>query len=160
EEVKSLASRSATAAKETESIIAQSIEQIKEGTIVANDTNKAFELIVDKIKKTSDIIGEIAVSIKEQSEGMNQVASSMGVIDQVAQQNAAVSEQAAAAAEELNAQAMSMVEIIKDVANMVGYNMDNISFDNKPNKIVHEVKKIDRVTKKSSIPQKKMQKKR
>ncbi|WP_022851643.1 methyl-accepting chemotaxis protein [Limisalsivibrio acetivorans] len=120
DEVKNLAQRSATAARETADIIEQAIEQIKEGNQIAQDTNEAFQDILDKTKKTSDLISEIAVSIREQTEGMNQISVAMGSIDQITQQNAAGSEEAAAAAEELNAQAVSMISSVEEIAKMVG----------------------------------------
>ncbi len=120
DEVKNLASRSAQAAKETEGIIQASIEQVKSGNLIAQETNAAFAEILDKVKKTSDLISEIAISAKEQSEGMSQISQAMSTIDEVTQRNAASSEEAAAAAEELNAQANAMLESVADVGRMVG----------------------------------------
>jgi methyl-accepting chemotaxis protein len=124
DEVKGLAQRSANAATETSEIIEESIAQIKNGLDVASKTNEAFGDILEKIKKTSNLIGEISISTKEQSEGMNQIATAMGSIDQVTQQNAATSEEAAAAAEQLNAQAVSMQEMVAEIAAMVGYEVE------------------------------------
>lgn len=124
DEVKGLAQRSANAATETSEIIEESIKQIKNGLNVAGQTNEAFGDILEKIKKTSSLIGEISISTKEQSEGMNQIATAMGSIDSVTQQNAATSEEAAAAAEELNAQALSMQDMVAEIAGMVGFEMD------------------------------------
>jgi methyl-accepting chemotaxis protein len=121
DEVKGLAQRSANAATETSDIIEQSIKQIKNGLDVAKKTNEAFGNIDDKIKKTSNLISEISISTKEQSEGMSQIAQAMGNIDQVTQQNAATSEEAAAAAEELNAQAVSMQDMVAEIGDMVGF---------------------------------------
>ncbi|MFA6193109.1 MAG: methyl-accepting chemotaxis protein [Sulfurimonas sp.] len=120
DEVKGLAQRSANAATETSEIIEQSIKQIKNGLDVAKKTNEAFGNIDDKIKKTSNLISEISISTKEQSEGMSQIAQAMGNIDQVTQQNAATSEEAAAASEELNAQAVAMQDMVAVIAAMVG----------------------------------------
>ena len=83
-------------------------------------TSQSFQDILERINKTSNLIGEISISAKEQSEGMNQIATAMGEIDQVTQQNAATSEEAAASAEELNAQAVSMKETVNIIAKMVG----------------------------------------
>lgn len=124
DEVKNLASRSAQAAKETETIIQSSIEQVKSGNSIAKETDEAFSDILDKIKKTSDLISEIAISAKEQSDGMNQIAQAMGSIDEITQQNAASSEEAAAAAEELNAQANAMLESVAEIGNMVGVHVE------------------------------------
>ena len=120
DEVKSLAQRSSDASTETAVIIEESIAQTKKGSEISLLTSEAFQNILGKINKTSNLIAEISISSKEQSEGMNQIAIAMGEIDQVTQQNAATSEEAAAAAEELNAQAVSMKETVGIIANMVG----------------------------------------
>jgi len=126
EEVKNLAGRSAMAAKETAEIIESSIEQVKGGNEIATQTNEAFGDILERIKKTSDLIGEISVSAKEQSEGMTQIASAMSQVDQVTQQNASSSEEAAAAAEELNAQANAMLDTVGEIASMVGVDLGSM----------------------------------
>ncbi len=124
DEVKNLAQRSANAAKETAGIIEEAIEEIKNGNQIAKETSESFAEILEKAKKTSDLIGEITVSIKEQAEGMTQIATAMGQVDQVTQQNAANSEEAAAAAEELNAQAVAMMQSVDSIAKIVGFNID------------------------------------
>ena len=123
EEVKNLAERSAGAAKEITGIIEASIDQVKAGTEVANKTKESFTEILNGIKKTSDLIGEIAISAKEQAEGMNQIAIAMGSVDQITQQNASASEETAAAAEELNAQALSMLDNVSELALLAGFDM-------------------------------------
>jgi len=123
EEVKNLAERSAGAAKEITGIIEASIDQVKAGTEVANKTKESFTEILNGIKKTSDLIGEIAISAKEQAEGMNQIATAMGSVDQITQQNASASEETAAAAEELNAQALSMLDNVSELALLAGFDM-------------------------------------
>lgn len=123
EEVKNLAERSAGAAKEITGIIEASIDQVKMGTEVANRTKASFAEILLGVKKTSDLIGEIAISAKEQAEGMNQIATAMGSVDQITQQNASASEETAAAAEELNAQALSMLESVAEIAALAGFDM-------------------------------------
>lgn len=130
EEVKNLAERSANAAKEITSIIEASIDQVKAGTEVANRTKASFAEILTGVKKTSDLIGEIAISAKEQAEGMNQIATAMGSVDQITQQNASASEETAAAAEELNAQALSMLESVAEIAALAGYDMGKESTKN------------------------------
>ena len=120
DEVKSLAQRSSDASTETAAIIEESIKQTQKGSDIAKLTSQSFQDILERINKTSNLIGEISISAKEQSEGMNQIATAMGEIDQVTQQNAATSEEAAASAEELNAQAVSMKETVNTIAAMVG----------------------------------------
>ena len=120
DEVRNLAQRAASAAKETSVIIEEVVGQIKEGNEIALATHTSFQEIVEQSKKVSDLIGEISIAGKEQSEGMAQINQAMGQVDQVTQQVAANSEEAAAAAEELNAQATSMMETVRVLANMVG----------------------------------------
>ena len=134
DEVKALAQRSTDAAKETADIIEESINQAKRGSEISEQTSVAFNDILEKIKKTSNLIGEISISSKEQSEGMGQIASAMGEIDQITQQNAATSEEAAAASEELNAQAVSMKETVGIIATMVGYIDESSQSQSKPTK--------------------------
>lgn len=134
EEVKNLAERSAGAAKEITGIIEASIDQVKAGTEVANRTKESFTEILLGVKKTSDLIGEIAISAKEQAEGMNQIATAMGSVDQITQQNASASEETAAAAEELNAQALSMLESVAEIAALAGYDMGKESAKNATSK--------------------------
>ncbi len=136
EEVKNLAERSAGAAKEITGIIEASIDQVKAGTEVANKTKESFTEILNGIKKTSDLIGEIAISAKEQAEGMNQIATAMGSVDQITQQNASASEETAAAAEELNAQALSMLDNVSELALLAGFDMG------KENRAPKSVKRI------------------
>ena len=120
DEVRNLAQRAARAAKETSDIIEEVVEQIKEGNEIAHATHTSFQEIVEQSKKVSDLIGEISIAGKEQSEGMAQINQAMGQVDQVTQQVAANSEEAAAAAEELNAQATSLMETVRILAKMVG----------------------------------------
>jgi methyl-accepting chemotaxis protein len=124
DEVRNLAQRAAGAAKETSDIIEEVVEQIKEGNEIALATHTSFQEIVEQSKKVSNLIGEISIAGKEQSEGMSQINQAMGQVDEVTQQVAANSEEAAAAAEELNAQATSMTETVQILARMVGMNTD------------------------------------
>ncbi len=124
DEVRNLAQRAASAAKETSVIIEEVVSQIKEGNQIALATHTSFQEIVEQSKKVSNLIGEIAIAGKEQSEGMTQINQAMGQVDQVTQQVAANSEEAAAAAEELNAQATSMMETVRVLAQMVGMTTD------------------------------------
>lgn len=120
DEVKSLARRSAAAAKETTDLIESSTQTLKEGVQIAEKTDKAFGNIRDNIEKTSEMISNIAVSVQEQSEGMNQISESILQVEKVTQHTATISEQSAAAAEELNAQAISMHETVSNFAKMIG----------------------------------------
>lgn len=140
DEVRNLAQRAAGAAKETSDIIEEVVGQIKEGNEIAHATHTSFSEIVEQTKKVSDLIGEISIAGKEQSEGMSQINQAMGQVDQVTQQVAANSEEAAAAAEELSAQATTMIESIDVLAKMVGMSASapisaQRSFNTKPTRM-------------------------
>ena len=121
DEVRNLAGKSANAAKETATIIDNSLAQVDKGNQIASQTNKAFEEILNKVNKSSSLISEISDASKEQTEGMGQINKAMGQIDQVTQSVASTSEESAAAAEELNAQAISMENTVKTVGKLVGF---------------------------------------
>lgn len=140
DEVRNLAQRAAAAAKETSVIIEEVVGQIKEGNEIALATNTSFHEIVEQSKKVSNLIGEISIAGKEQSEGMTQINQAMGQVDQVTQQVAASSEEAAAAAEELSAQATSMLETIGILAKIVGMESETHAISApKKNQIQHLV---------------------
>jgi len=105
EEVRNLAQRSAKAAKETSEMIENSIKKTTAGTKIADSTSKALEEIVRRVTKVTDLVGEIASSSKEQTQGIMQVNQGLGQVDQVTQQNTATAEESAAASEELSSQA-------------------------------------------------------
>ena len=121
EEVRNLAGKSANAAKETATIIDNSLSQVENGNKIAAQTNKAFEEILEKVDKSSSLVSEISSASKEQTNGMNQINKAMGQIDKVTQTVASTSEESAAAAEELNAQAISMGNTVESIGLLVGY---------------------------------------
>jgi|GEM_PF-3127145 len=121
EEVRNLAGKSANAAKETATIIDNSLSQVENGNKIAAQTNKAFEEILDKVDKSSSLVSEISSASKDQTNGMNQINKAMGQIDKVTQTVASTSEESAAAAEELNAQAISMGNTVESIGLLVGY---------------------------------------
>ncbi len=104
-EVRSLAARSANAAKETTEMIENSIRSVQDGTEIANGTAEALTEIVEVVGKVSDLVSEIEAASKEQSESIGQINQGLTQIEQVTQQNTANAEQSAAAAEELSGQA-------------------------------------------------------
>ena len=126
EEVRNLAQRSAEAAKDTANIIEQSIAQVNKGNEITTSTNKAFEDILEKVKKTGDITGEIAMASTEQAQGVNQITEAMEQVDAVTQTMASNSEESAAASEEMNAQAVNMKQSIGEVANIFGIKVDQV----------------------------------
>ena len=112
-EVRSLAQRSANAAKEIKSLINDSVEKVETGTRLVGDAGQAMEGIVAQVKRVADLIGEISTATVEQTSGIGQVSDAVGQLDQVTQQNAALVEQSAAAAESLKHQAGRLVEAVQ-----------------------------------------------
>jgi methyl-accepting chemotaxis protein len=111
-EVRSLAGRSAAAAKEIKGLIGASVEKVEGGAKLVADAGATMNEIVNSVKRVSDIIGEITAASAEQSEGIGQVNSSVSQLDQMTQQNAALVEESAAAAESLKAQAASLAQVV------------------------------------------------
>ncbi|RTL44000.1 MAG: methyl-accepting chemotaxis protein [Burkholderiales bacterium] len=111
-EVRSLAGRSAEAAKEIKSLIGNSVERVENGTRLVQTAGTTMGEIVSSVQRVQDIIGEIASAATEQSEGINTVNTSVVQLDQMTQQNAALVEESAAAAESLKEQAQRLVEAV------------------------------------------------
>ena len=111
-EVRSLAQRSAEAAKEIKSLIGQSVEQVDRGAQLVEQAGSTMEEIVTAIRRVSDIVGEISSASREQSNGVDQVAQAIQQMDQTTQQNAALVEESAAAAESLKTQSQGLVESV------------------------------------------------
>jgi methyl-accepting chemotaxis protein len=108
-EVRSLAQRSAEAAKEIKTLIHNSVEQVEQGSSLVDQAGKTMEEIVGAIRRVSDIVGEISSASVEQSSGVTQVGQAVSQMDQVTQQNAALVEESAAAAESLKQQAQQLL---------------------------------------------------
>ena len=111
-EVRNLAQRSAGAAKEIKELISDSVGKVQEGTKLVEDAGKTMEEIVSSVQRVTDIMGEISAASSEQSAGINQVNNAITSMDEVTQQNAALVEQAAAAAESLVEQAVSLMDTV------------------------------------------------
>jgi methyl-accepting chemotaxis protein len=111
-EVRTLAQRSAEAAKEIKSLIGHSVAQVEQGTALVDEAGRTMDEIVNSIRRVSDIVGEISSASVEQSNGVQQVGDAVGQMDQVTQQNAALVEESAAAAESLKTQARQLVEAV------------------------------------------------
>lgn len=111
-EVRNLAQRSASAAKEIKELISDSVSKTTEGTAQVENAGKTMEEIVTSVKRVSDIIAEIAAASNEQSTGIDQVNQAVTSMDEVTQQNAALVEEAAAAAESLVEQANQLNEAV------------------------------------------------
>ncbi len=112
EEVRNLAARSATAAKETAELIENSIKTVERGTDLTMKTGDALEEIKNSSVKVADIIGEITTSSNEQAQGISQINEGLTQIDKVTQTNTASAEQSASAAEELSGQAGMLRELV------------------------------------------------
>ncbi|HET8872015.1 MAG TPA: methyl-accepting chemotaxis protein [Aquabacterium sp.] len=107
-EVRSLAQRSATAAKEIKHLILASSEKVESGTRLVHDAGAAMQEILSSVQRVSDIISEITTASSEQSHGIGQVNQAVNSLDQMTQQNAALVEQSAAAAASLKEQASKL----------------------------------------------------
>ncbi|TXH86503.1 MAG: HAMP domain-containing protein [Rhodoferax sp.] len=108
-EVRSLAGRSAEAAKEIKGLIQASVDTVERGSHLVDQAGTTMAEVVDSIRKVTDIMGNISAASAEQSQGVSQVGQAVGQMDQVTQQNAALVEQMAAAASSLNDQARDLV---------------------------------------------------
>jgi methyl-accepting chemotaxis protein len=111
-EVRSLAQRSADAAKEIKSLIGRSVEQVEMGTVLVDQAGKTMGEIVGSIKRVSDVVSEISSASVEQSSGIQQVGDAVNQMDRATQQNAALVEESAAAAESLKGQAQHLVQSV------------------------------------------------
>ena len=111
-EVRNLAQRSAAAAKEIKDLIGDSVEKVATGSRLVDQAGRTMEEVVGSVKRVSDIIGEIAAASDEQSAGIEQVNQAITQMDQVTQQNAALVEQAAAAAEAMQDQAAGLAGLV------------------------------------------------
>jgi methyl-accepting chemotaxis protein len=111
-EVRSLAQRSAAAAKEIKGLITDSVDKVDNGTRLVGEAGKTMDEIVSSVKRVTDIMAEIAAASQEQSSGIAQVNQAVMQMDEVTQQNAALVEEAAAAAESLQEQAQSLTQAV------------------------------------------------
>lgn len=119
EEVRNLAQRSATAAKDTASRIGDAVKKAQVGGEIAGRAEKMLMSIVESVKKVNDIVSGIATASNKQAQGVEQVNGSITQMDKVTQHNAAVAEEIAAASEQLNAQAESLNDVVKDLFGLI-----------------------------------------
>ncbi len=140
EEVRNLAQRSASAAKDTEVLITSCVDKAGKGAELTNrskealsniiddvkkstdNTNTSFEEIVDNVKKMTALTKEISTASVEQSEGVTSVNDSIQQMDQITQQNAATAEESASASEEMTAQAQTLLDLVVDLESQIGSN--------------------------------------
>ena len=111
-EVRSLAQRSADAAREIKSLISASVERVEHGTVLVDRAGMTMTEIVASIARVTDIMGEISAASTEQSTGVGQISEAIAQMDQATQQNAALVEESAAAAESLRDQARQLVQVV------------------------------------------------
>ena len=111
-EVRSLAQRSAAAAKEIKSLIGDSVDKVEVGSKLVAQAGATMDEVVASVKRVTDIMGEISAASHEQSAGIEQVNQAIAQMDQVTQQNAALVEEAAAAAESMQDQAAELANVV------------------------------------------------
>src|SRR5262249_6009257 len=111
-EVRSLAGRSATAAKEIKELIQDSVRKVEDGSTLVTESGHTLEQIVVSVKKVSDIVAEIAAASREQSSGIEQVNRAVMQMDELTQQNGALVEQATSASQTLADQARNLSQMM------------------------------------------------
>jgi methyl-accepting chemotaxis protein len=111
-EVRSLAQRSAAAAKEIKTLIDDSVGKVDAGSRLVDEAGTTMKNVVDSVKRVSDIMAEITAASQEQSDGIEQVNQAIGQMDNVTQQNAALVEEAAASTEAMQEQARALSELV------------------------------------------------
>jgi methyl-accepting chemotaxis protein len=113
-EVRSLAQRSAAAAKEIKDLISDSVSKVDSGTALVGQAGKTMEDVVASIRRVTDIVAEISAASNEQSAGIEQVNQAIAQMDQVTQQNAALVEEAAAASESMQDQSQQLSRAVRE----------------------------------------------
>ncbi len=113
-EVRNLALRSATSAREIKDLIQDSVEKVDAGSALVKESGERRAEIVNAVKKVGDIVAEIAAASKEQASGIDQVNQTVTSMDELTQQNAALAEETSAASVSMNQQAQEM-------SNQVGF---------------------------------------
>ncbi|MDQ2821076.1 MAG: methyl-accepting chemotaxis protein [Pseudomonadota bacterium] len=111
-EVRTLAQRSAAAAREIKELIGASVEQVENGTKLVDQAGATMEDVVTSIRRVTDIMGEITTASQEQSGGIEQVNQAIGQMDEATQQNAALVEESAAAAASMQEQAVKLAAVV------------------------------------------------
>ena len=111
-EVRTLAQRSAEAAREIKTLIGTSVEKVEAGSRLVADAGTTMVDVVGQVKRVADLIGEISSATSEQTSGIGQVSTAVSQLDQVTQQNAALVEESAAAADSLQQQAKRLAEVV------------------------------------------------
>ncbi|QLY23807.1 methyl-accepting chemotaxis protein [Bdellovibrio sp. KM01] len=141
EAVRSLAQRSAVAAKDINGLIKNSVDQVEGGSKIADKAGEVLKNIVTSIKKVSDLNNEISAASSEQTTGIQQISKAMNQLDQSSQANAASSEEIAATSEEMAAQSKQMYSVVVTLSNVVmgGHGEEAV---NEGQPVVAEKKKV------------------
>jgi methyl-accepting chemotaxis protein len=111
-EVRSLAQRSAEAAKEIKTLIGASVERVEAGSALVGEAGSTMGDIVTQVRRVSDLLGEISAASVEQTRGIDQIGGAVAQLDRVTQQNAALVEQSAAAADSLRTRAQQLAQSV------------------------------------------------
>ncbi len=130
-EVRSLAQRSSAAAKEIKALIDNSVERVHAGSALVDEAGRTMTEIIGAVQRVTDIMGEIAAASQEQSSGIDQVARAVTQMDEVTQQNAALVEEAAAAAQSLEDQAGRLRAVVA-VFNLDDHGASAMTFASAP----------------------------
>ncbi|MDH4246527.1 MAG: methyl-accepting chemotaxis protein [Deltaproteobacteria bacterium] len=120
EEVRSLAMRSADAAKDTNAIIEDSQNKADQGVSVANEVGEVLSKIVVSAEKVDHLVAEVTNSSQEQTQSIVQVSNGMSRMESLTQSNAANAEETAAASQELNSQSIELIRVVSDLSKMIG----------------------------------------
>jgi len=153
-EVRNLAMRAAEAARNTSHLIDGTVKRIRQGSDLVVKTGEAFSEVAKGTHKVGELVSEIAISSREQAQGLDQVNNAVDGMDKIAQRNAANAEESASTSEELSAQAVQMKDIVSALVKLVGENMKRgpreelaPTFENRPQEL-----KAKRPGKKRDIP--------
>lgn len=145
DEVRNLAMRTAEAAKDTATLIEETVKKVIDGSTILSHTNEAFDTVADSTARVGELVAEIAAASNEQALGIEQVNKAVSDMDRVVQQNAANAEESASASQEMNAQAENMKGIVYQLVALVGVERNGkTSFP--PNKKGSRKRAFDRQT--------------
>ena len=111
-EVRSLAGRSAEAAREINLLISQSVAEVKAGAHSVNEATLTIDTLTTQVRNVAGLVGQISTASREQSDGLSQISDAVAQLDQVTQQNAALVEESAAAASSLSGQANTLMQLV------------------------------------------------
>ncbi|MGZ3770409.1 MAG: methyl-accepting chemotaxis protein [Bdellovibrio sp.] len=141
--VRSLAQRSASAAKDISSLISQSVSQSNQGAKLAVESGEVLDRVTISIQKVAEINKEMAAASQEQASGLKQISQAMNTLDQATQGNSAAAEQTAATSEQMSAQAEVLAELVKDLQRVVNGGSDGHS--GRPTEDKDEANKISTI---------------